>query len=126
MNTYLVLSILISFIVTFFTSFYFYRTLEEELAETSEARLTEEVSILIAFSVFLIVAMISTIFASSRILRKGVSEDVRKEVISRHIKYIAILILTFILYSQKIVEEVVFNKQEPQWLDSISVYLFAS
>ena len=112
MNTYIGVSCFISFTVTFLTSYYYYKTVEEQLAETNAARLYEEVTILIAFSIFLIVAIISTIFASSRILRKGVSEDVRKEVISRHIKYIAILVLTFILYSWKIVNEVVFNKNE--------------
>ena len=65
-------------------------------------------------------------FASLRILRKGVSESVRREVISRHIKYILILTLTFALYAWKIFEEEVLKRDEPGWLDQISVYMFAS
>ena len=90
------------------------------------AKISEEITILIAFTLFVIVAIPSTIFASKRILRKGISDEVRKSVISRHIKYILILILTFFLYSQKIVVEVFFDKSETKWLDQASVYLFAS
>ena len=75
---------------------------------------------------FLFIAIPVTIFASRRILRKGVSENVRREVISRHIKYIIILIVSFALYGWKIFEEDVLEKPEPSWLDQTSVYLFAS
>ena len=81
---------------------------------------------MISFTLFLAVAIPSTIFASKRILRKGISDDVRKSVISRHIKYILILTLTFILYGQKILVELLFGINEAKWLDSLSVYLFAS
>lgn len=75
---------------------------------------------------FLFIAIPVTIFASRRILRKGVSENVRREVISRHIKYITILIFSFALYGWKIFEEDVLETPEPSWLDQLSVYLFAS
>lgn len=67
-----------------------------------------------------------TIFASRRILRKGVSQNVRREVISRHIKYIVILIFSFALYGWKIFEEDILDRHETSWLDQLSVYLFAS
>jgi hypothetical protein len=86
----------------------------------------EELTILGAFIIFIIIAIPATVFASRRILRKGVSESVRREVISRHIKYILILTVTFALYAWKILEEDVLNREEPQWLDQVSVYMFAS
>ena len=54
------------------------------------------------------------------------SESVRREVISRHIKYILILTLSFVLYAWKIFEEDILDKSEPGWLDQLSVYAFAS
>ena len=57
------------------------------------ANYAEEISILVSFIIFILIAVPVTIFASRRILRKGVSENVRREVISRHIKYIIILII---------------------------------
>ena len=45
------------------------------------------------------------------------SENVRREVISRHIKYIAILVLSFALYGWKIFDEDVLDNTEPSWLD---------
>ena len=74
-------------------------------ASGEDAKYAEEITILSAFIVFLVIAIPATIFASRRILRKGVSESVRKEIISRHIKYILILTLTFALYAWKIFEE---------------------
>ena len=41
----------------------------------------------------------------------------RREVISRHIKYIIILILSFALYGWKIVEEDILHHEERSWLD---------
>jgi len=86
----------------------------------------EEITILGSFIIFILIAIPATVFASRRILRKGVSESVRREVISRHIKYILILVITFALYAWKIFEEDVFNRSEPDWLDQTSVYMFAS
>ena len=97
-----------------------------ESNELSKAQATEEYTILGAFFIFIVIAVPSTIFASRRILRKGVSESVRREVISRHIKYIAILILTFTLYGVKIFMEDFLHISEPHWLDSVSIYVFAS
>ena len=48
---------------------------------SSEGRISEELTVLGAFIIFLAVAIPSTIFASARILRKGISDDVRKSVI---------------------------------------------
>ena len=70
--------------------------------DSSEAATVEEITVLASFAIFIIIAIPATIFASRRILRKGVSESVRREVISRHIKYILILTLTFVLYAWKI------------------------
>ena len=81
---------------------------------------------MISFAIFIIIAIPATIFASRRILRKGVSESVRREVISRHLKYIAILTLSFVLYAWKIFEDDVLDKSEADWLDQLSVYAFAS
>ena len=94
-------------------------------SEAEEATV-EEITILISFAIFIIIAVPATIFASRRILRKGVSESVRREVISRHIKYILILTLSFVLYAWKIFEEDVLDKSEAGWLDQLSVYAFAS
>ena len=85
----------------------------------------EEITILASFIIFIIIAIPATIFASRRILRKGVSESVRKAVISRHIKYIAILVLTFALYAWKISKEDIFGQTVTNWLDQLSVYAFA-
>ena len=74
---------------------------DKDSTEEEEATV-EEITILISFAIFIIIAIPATIFASRRILRKGVSESVRREVISRHIKYILILTLSFILYAWKI------------------------
>ena len=91
-----------------------------------EAAYAEEITILIAFLSFIAIAIPSTVFASRRILRKGVSESVRKAVVSRHIKYILILTLTFCMYAWKIIEEDILDREEPSWLDQLSVYAFAS
>ena len=47
---------------------------EDEKAEAT----VEEITILISFAIFIIIAIPATIFASRRILRKGVSESVRQ------------------------------------------------
>ena len=94
--------------------------------EGVSAQYAEEITILGSFILFLFIAVPVTIFASRRILRKGVSENVRREVISRHIKYIIILIFSFVLYGWKIFEKDILDTQEPSWLDQLSVYLFAS
>ena len=86
----------------------------------------EEISVLAAFIVFFIIAVFSTIFASRRLLSKGISNDVRKEVISRHIKYVLILTLTFVLYAWKIIFNDILGIEESDTLDAISVYIFAS
>lgn len=100
--------------------------LSYEDTDLDAAQAAEEYTILGAFLIFIIIAIPSTIFASRRILRKGVSQSVRTEVISRHIKYIAILILTFTLYGVKIFMEDFIHVEEPDWLDAVSVYTFAS
>ena len=46
-------------------------------SEEDEATV-EEITILISFAIFIIIAIPATIFASRRILRKGVSESVRQ------------------------------------------------
>ena len=83
----------------------------------NQAKYAEEITILASFVCFICIAIPVTIFASRRILRKGVSENVRREVISRHIKYIAILVLSFALYGWKIFDEDVLDNTEPSWLD---------
>ena len=85
----------------------------------------EEITILASFIIFIIIAIPATVFASRRILRKGVSESVRREVISRHIKYILILFLTFALYAWKIFREDIFGDGVSPWMDQLSVYCFA-
>ena len=90
------------------------------------AKYAEEVTILASFVIFVVIAIPVTIFASRRILRKGVSENVRREVISRHIKYIVILVFSFSFYGWKIFEEDLLYESEPSWLDQMSVYVFAS
>ena len=90
------------------------------------AKFAEEITILASFLIFILIAIPATIFASRRILRKGVSVSVRRAVISRHIKYILILFLTFFLYAYKIFTEDVLNEKEPSWLDQVSIYAFAS
>jgi len=91
-----------------------------------QAKFAEEVTILGSFIIFIIIAIPATIFASRRILRKGVSVSVRRAVISRHIKYILILFMTFALYAYKIFHEDILNIVEPDWLDQVSIYAFAS
>ena len=113
--------------ISFFCGFL--ASIAEAIHYTTEgvsAQYAEEITILGSFILFLFIAIPVTIFASRRILRKGVSENVRREVISRHIKYIIILIFSFVLYGWKIFEKDILDTQEPSWLDQLSVYLFAS
>ena len=91
-----------------------------------QAAYAEEITILSAFLIFIAIAIPSTVFASRRILRKGVSESVRRAVVSRHIKYILILTFTFALYAWKIFMEDILDDAEAYWLDQLSVYAFAS
>ena len=113
----------ISFFIGFLTSIaeaIHYQTLGDN------AKYAEEVTVLASFVIFVVIAIPVTIFASRRILRKGVSENVRREVISRHIKYIVILVFSFSFYGWKIFENDLLYDSEPSWLDQMSVYVFAS
>lgn len=103
-----------------------YEALQYESTELQVSQKPEEVTILASFVLFIIIAIFTTIIASRRILREGVSESIRRAVISRHIKYILILVLSFSLYAAKIFIEDILGMEEPFWLGSVSIYLFAS
>ena len=128
MKQYILLGVLFAVTASFVSTWHYNRhwISTEGSTDLEQRMVTEELTILVTFTIFVAVAIPSTIFASKRILRKGVSADVRSTVISRHIKYILILVLTFVFYAQKIVTEIFFHKTEVEWLDELSVYIFAS
>jgi len=63
----------------------------------------EEATILSSFMFFVIVASITAVFAAKRILKPGISPQVRNMVIQRHIKYIIAVTISFLPYAVKIV-----------------------
>ena len=128
MNIYLFFGVVFAFTASFLSTYHYKNNIIDgvDLTDEDYAKIDEELTILFTFTIFVLIAIPSTIFASKRILRKGISDDVRKSVISRHIKYILILVLTFVFYAQKIIVEIFFGKTETAWLDEISVYIFAS
>ena len=86
----------------------------------------EQWTILVVFLVFLTIALIATYYAFKKIIRPGVSREIRKQVMRRHILYIAIISVTFVLYGYKILIEDVFGRQNPNWLDFTANILFAA
>jgi len=116
--------ILYSVIVTLPTVFWELWKFGEEGASAETA---EEVTMLIAFVIFVTVAIITTVFASKRILRPGVSQEVRSTVISRHIKYIVMIFVTFSAYAVKIfIKDILHDNNDYPALDVAGEMLFAS
>jgi hypothetical protein len=72
-------------------------------AKNENEFVAEQWNILICYGLFFLVAVYTTFIAARRILKVGVSLDVRKQVLSRHIKYIFTVTLTFSLYVVKII-----------------------
>ena len=85
-------------------------------------------TILISYVLFLIIAVISIVYAFKKIIKPGVSKEVRKTVMCRFITYIAILNITFWLYGYKIVTEGLLDKpsSEQTGIDYAANMLFAS
>ena len=70
----------------------------------------EQWTVLVTFIIFLVVALTATYYAFKKIIRPGVSREIRKQVMRRHILYIIIISITFVLYGYKILVEDVLGR----------------
>lgn len=93
---------------------------------TNEAEEGELILVIFAYLVFIIVSTVTTIFAARRILRPGVSQQVRSQVVSRHIKYILMIAISFSLYMFVILQSDLLGKETNSNFRLVADLLFSS